>query len=139
MPKPHDLILRVRYAETDQMGVVHHASYLVYLEEGRTALMRQLGFPYDEVERRGYGMAVRKVELRYRVAARYGDLVRVLTWVEGFRGASIQYRTEIRRESDEELLATGAAEVACLALREDFRPRPLPDDIREAVERYLGS
>lgn len=138
MARRHELPLRVRYAETDQMGVVHHASYLVYLEEGRTALMRELGFPYEDVERRGFGMAVRKLELRFRVAARYGDQVLVRTWVERFRGASIQYGTEIRRESDGELLATGTAEVACLALRESFRPTPLPEDIREALERYLA-
>ena len=138
MPRPHELSLRVRYSETDQMGIVHHASYLIYLEEGRTALMRDLGFPYDEVERRGLGMAVRRVEVRYRVAARYGDILIVRTSVERFRGASILYVYEVVRESDEELLATGSAEVACLTLREGFRPAPLPDDIRTGLERYLG-
>ena len=130
--------LRVRYSETDQMGVVHHASYLVYLEEGRTALMRDLGFPYDDVERRGLGMAVRRVEVRYRTAARYGDTLLVRTGVERFRGASILYAYEIVRASDQEVVATGSAEVACLALKEGFRPTPLPDDIRTALERHLA-
>lgn len=138
MAKPHELSIRVRYSETDQMGIVHHSSYLIYLEEGRTALMRDLGFPYDEVERRGLGMAVRRVELRYRVAARYGDVVQVRTSVERFRGASILYGYEVVRESDREVLATGSAEVACLALREGFRPVPLPEDIRSALERNAG-
>jgi len=138
MAVPHELKIRVRYSETDQMGVVHHSCYLVYLEEGRTALMRELGFPYDEVERRGFGMAVRRVDLRYRVAARYGDHVLVRTRVERFRGASIQYETEILRATDGEVLATGTAEVACLRLREGFRPAPLPDDIRLALERHAG-
>jgi acyl-CoA thioester hydrolase len=136
MPKPHELLIRVRYSETDQMGVVHHASYLEYLEEGRTALMRDLGFPYEQVEGRGLGMAVRKVEVRYRTAARYGDQVVVRTWVERFRGASIQYVYEIVRESDRELLATASAEVACLDLRGGFRPIPLPEDIRSSLERH---
>lgn len=136
MPKPHELVIRVRYSETDQMGIVHHASYLVYLEEGRTALMRDLGFPYDEVERRGLGMAVRKIDLRYRVAARYGDQVVVRTWVERFRGASILYAYELLRAEDRELLATGSAEVACLQLEGAFRPVPIPDDIRAALERH---
>jgi len=139
MPKPHELELRVRYSETDQMGVVHHSSYLVYMEEGRTALMRELGFPYDSVERRGLGMAVRQVELRYRSAARYGDLVVVRTWVERFRGASIRYTCEIVRAGDRELLATAMAEVACLSLSGGFRPTPIPDDIRGALEGYLAS
>ncbi len=139
MPSPHELLIRVRYSETDQMGVVHHASYLVYMEEGRTALMRSLGFPYEEVERRGYAMAVRKVDVRYRVAARYGDQVRIRTRVEHFRGASILYSYEIERDGGGELLATGSAEVACLDLKGgDFRPVPIPDDIRDALERYLA-
>jgi acyl-CoA thioester hydrolase len=134
MGRPHELLIRVRYSETDQMGVVHHASYLVYLEEGRTALMRTLGFPYEEVERRGFAMAVRSIEVRYRAAARYGDQVIVRTRVERFRGASIRYAYEVERASDHELLATAVAEVACLALA-GFRPAPLPDDIRAALER----
>ena len=138
MPRPHELELRVRYSETDQMGVVHHSSYLIYLEEGRTALMRELGFPYDEVERRGFGMAVRQVELRFRVAARYGDRVIVRTRVERFRGASIRYATEIVRAGDQELLVTGSAEVACLDLAGGFRPAALPADIRGALEQYLA-
>jgi acyl-CoA thioester hydrolase len=117
------------------MGIVHHSSYLIYLEEGRTALMRALGFPYDEVERRGLGMAVRRVDVRYRSAARYGDVVLVRTRVERFRGASILYVYEVVRQADGELLATGSAEVACLALREGLRPTPLPADIRSALER----
>lgn len=138
MPKPHELSIRVRYSETDQMGIVHHSSYLIYLEEGRTALMRDLGFPYDEVERRGLGMAVRRVDVRYRVAARYGDVVLVRTLVDRFRGASILYGYELVRESDRDVLATGSAEVACLALRDGFRPTPIPDDIRAALERHLA-
>ena len=137
MPTAHELRLRVRYSETDQMGVVHHSSYLVYLEEGRLALMRALGFPYDEVERRGFGMAVRGVELRYRAAARDGDELDVLTPIERLRGASIRYGTEVRRAGDGELLATGAVEVACLALKE-MRPVAVPDDIRTAIERHLA-
>lgn len=137
MARSHELKLRVRYSETDQMRIVHHASYLVYMEEGRTGLMRVLGFPYEEVERRGFAMAVRKAEVRYRSAARYGDEILVKTRVERFRGASIQYENEIVRAADGELLATGSVEVACLRLDESFRPTPLPDDIRRALERHF--
>jgi acyl-CoA thioester hydrolase len=136
MAAAHELRIRVRYSESDQMGIVHHANYLVYLEEGRTALMQAMGLPYDEVERRGFAMAVRRVEVRYRAAARYGDEVIVRTAVERFRGASIQYASEILRVEDAEVLATGTVEVACLAIREGLKPVPLPDDIREALERH---
>jgi len=139
MPTPHELELRVRYSETDQMGVVHHAGYLVYMEEGRTALMRQLGFPYEEVEARGFAMAVRRVDVRYRTALRYGDVVRVETRVERFRSASIQYAYELKRVADGEVVATGAVEVACLDVRGGgFRPTALPDDIRGALEGHLA-
>lgn len=138
MPRPHELPIRVRYSETDQMGIVHHSSYLIYLEEGRTALMRDLGFPYDEVERRGFGMAVRSVNVRYRAVCRYGDVIVVQTQVERLRGASILYGYSVLRESDREVLATGTAEVASLSLANGFRPTPLPEDIRSALERYLA-
>ena len=64
---------RVRYAETDQMGVVYHGNYLVYMEEGRTLMMESLGLPYAELERRGFGLVVRKAALRFRAPARYGE------------------------------------------------------------------
>jgi acyl-CoA thioester hydrolase len=121
------------------MGVVHHSSYLVYLEEGRLALMRALGFPYDDVERRGFGMAVRSVEVRYRAAARYGDELFVETTIERLRGASITYGYEVQRATDRTVLATAVVEVACLALRGEFRPVPVPEDIRLAIERYLAT
>jgi len=138
MGKPHEHRLRVRYSETDQMGVVHHSSYLIYLEEGRLSLMRALGFPYEEVERRGFGMAVRSVEVRYRAAARYGDELFVRTTIERLRGASITYGYEVERVAGGERLASGTVEVACLTLRDGFRPVPVPDDIRAAIEAYLA-
>jgi len=139
MPEPHELRLPVRYAETDQMGVVHHASYVVWMEEGRTALMSTLGFPYDEVERRGFAMAVRQLDVRYREPARYGDEILVRTTVERFRSASILYVYEMIRASDGRLLASGSAEVACLDLNKGWRPAQLPDDIRRSLETYVGS
>ena len=140
MATPHELTLRVRYSETDQMGVVHHAGYLVYLEEGRTALMREMGFPYEEVEARGFAMAVRRVDVRYRSALRYGDRVRVETGIERYRSASILYGYTLRREADEDVVATGSVEVACLDIRDGkFQPAPLPGDIRGALEACLDA
>ena len=137
MAEPHELHIPVRYSETDQMGVVHHASYIVWLEEGRTALMGTLGFPYHEVEERGFAMAVRQVEIRYREPARYGDAVLVRTTVERFRSASILYAYEIQRASNRALLATASVEVACLDLKEGWQPAQLPKDIRAALEGYM--
>lgn len=139
MSSSHELRIPVRYSETDQMGVVHHASYVIWLEEGRTALMSTLGFPYDEVEARGFAMAVRSLEVRYREPARYGDTVLVRTHVERYRSASILYGYELLREGDRRLLAEGTAEVACLDLNRGWRPAQLPDDIRSALEAHLGA
>ncbi len=126
--------IRVRYAETDQMGVVYHANYLVYMEEGRTQLMEDLGQPYHLLEKRGWALVVRKAELRFRASARYGDVLRVHTWVERIRGASVLFRYAIHHRDDERLLAEGTTELACLDLRgADPRPAQLPAEVRSAL------
>jgi acyl-CoA thioester hydrolase len=135
MANLHTMRIRVRYSETDQMGVVHHASYLIYLEEGRTALMRDLlDLPYEEVERSGFAFAVRKLDVRYRQAARYGDELTVRTHIERMRGASITYGYRLERDSDTALIATGSVETVCMAL-ESMAPASIPDHIRAAVEK----
>jgi acyl-CoA thioester hydrolase len=131
----HEHRLAVRYAETDQMGVVYHANYLVYMEEGRTALMAALGRPYHELERSGIALVVRKAELRFRSPARFGDRLRVTTTIEGLGGASIRFGYAIDRESDEVLLATGSTELACVDLSApEPAPRLLPADLRAGLE-----
>ena len=132
MSEPHELRIRVRYHEADSMGVVHHAVYFVYLEEGRTELMRSLGIPYEDVERGGVAMGVRKIDVRYRGPARYGDVVRVLTWIRRIGGASIQFEYELRRAGDDELLLTGTVETVSVEMG-TLKPVPTPDEIREAV------
>src|SRR5690606_19189955 len=77
--------LRVRYAETDQMGVVYHANYLVWCEVARTDLIRRFYLPYSELERRGVLLAVSEASLRYRAPARYEDLIRVYATVTSVR------------------------------------------------------
>jgi acyl-CoA thioester hydrolase len=137
MSAPHELRIRVRYAETDQMGVVYHANHLTYLEEGRTGLMEALGFPYADVERRGFAMAVRRVNVRYRQPARYGDELLVRTTVEHCRGASILYAYDLERCSDGTPILSGTVEVVCLS-REGLRPAAIPEEIRLALEAQVG-
>src|SRR5207253_1816106 len=71
------ITLRVNYSETDQMGVVYHANYLIWFDRARTELMRETGVTYKELEQQGVYLAVSEVKVRYRAAARYDDLVRV--------------------------------------------------------------
>jgi acyl-CoA thioester hydrolase len=134
----HELRIRVRYSETDQMGVVHHASYLNYLEEGRTALMRDIGFPYEDVERDGFAMGVRKVNVRYRQAARYGDEILVTTTLSKLKGASIVYEYVLTRVGDGETLLTGSVDTVSLNLK-SLRPVAIPDGIKRVVEAGMAA
>jgi acyl-CoA thioester hydrolase len=85
---------RVRYAETDQMGVVHHAAYVVYLEQGRSDLMRLHGAPYPDLEAAGLSLAVSEITVRYHASACYDEEVTVETWLERLqsRGVTLAYR-----------------------------------------------
>jgi hypothetical protein len=74
--------LEVRYAETDQMGVVHHAVYPVWFEVARTRAVHEAGQPYADIERAGYFLVVSGIDVTYREGARYGDVVRVTSWVD---------------------------------------------------------
>ena len=135
---PFELEVEVRYGETDQMGVVYHANYLLYFEEGRTKLMASLGLPYAEVERRGCALAVRKAALRYRSPARYGETLVVRTWIEKVGGASLSFLYEIVRKQGGERVAEGSTELACVDLRSAARPVcMLPEDLRAALAPAL--
>jgi acyl-CoA thioester hydrolase len=115
--------LLVRYGETDQMGVVHHGTYVLYMEEGRTRMMRNLGCPYGELERDGFALVVRKLELRYRAPAYYEDELSVRTSVAELRTSAIVFAYEIRRAKDEQLLVEGSTELVCVD-RSAGKPRP---------------
>ena len=88
--------IEVRYAETDQMGVVHHANYPVWFEVARTRLCLEAGFHYAEIEKKGLLLLVTGVHVTYRAPARYGETVDVACWVErvGSRGVTFAYRVE---------------------------------------------
>ncbi|TAJ11651.1 MAG: acyl-CoA thioesterase [Planctomycetota bacterium] len=132
--------LRVRYAETDQMGVVHHGSYVLYLEEARTRMMADDGMSYAALERAGIGLAVRRVELRYRLPAYYEEELVIATRVERVRAASVLLAYEVRRDAGagDELVADGSSELACVDLRhKPAPPRVLPDELRAAFEARI--
>jgi acyl-CoA thioester hydrolase len=90
---------RVRYSETDQMGVVYHANYLVWCEMGRTELMRQLGFAYADVEASGILLAVAEASVRYGQAARYDDAIVVRTRIASAQSRTITFAYEVLREA----------------------------------------
>lgn len=126
--------VEVRYAETDQMGVVHHANYLVWFELARTRLCLEAGFHYAEIEKQGLLLLVTGVQVSYRAPARYGESVDVACWVEklGSRGVTFDYRVE----RDGDLVATGSTEHIWVdaAAR---RPVRFPEELKGPFERFL--
>lgn len=128
--------IRVRYAESDQMGVAYHANYLVWCEVGRTDLIRQLGMTYAEMERRGVMLAVADAQLRYHASARYDDLVRIITRLTGVRSRMVTFAYELLRVrddgSDGERLAS--ASTTLVSLDREGKPVALPADIRSLLE-----
>jgi len=107
-----EIQVRVRYAETDRMGLLHHANYLVYFEQARTELLRQSGRTYKDVEDAGFYLVLVKVEVRYRQPARYDDLLTVRTTVTRASSVRIEHKYEVFR--DGQLLAEGTSTLACV-------------------------
>ena len=125
--------LRVRYAETDQMGVVHHSVYPVWFEVARTALSRAVGIPYPEWERRGILLMVGDLTCRYRRPARYDDEITV--WVRAAETASRRVVFEYRVEGPAgELLADGETRHVVVD-RATGRPTVIPADLRDSLRR----
>ena len=121
---------RVRYAETDQMGVVYHANYLVWCEIGRTELMRLRGTSYAQLEADGTLLAVSEATLRFHASARYDDLIRVTARVEQVRSRLVSFVYEIARvEPDGGLARLVSARTALVAIDRAGRPRTLPPEV----------
>ncbi|MBN1441627.1 MAG: acyl-CoA thioesterase [Planctomycetes bacterium] len=123
---------RVRYADTDAMGVVHHANYLVYFEIGRTELIRREGLPYADLERDGLRLAVVEAALRYRHPARYDDALLIATAVTEVTGVRIRFEYVISLQASGRPLVEGHTVLA--SLDERGRPRRLPPELRAALE-----
>ncbi len=124
---------RVRYFETDAMGIVHHASYITWFEEGRSAFTRAIGYPYSRMEQEGISLAVAEVDARYHCPARYDDEVLVLATLVrlGSRGMTFTY--EVRRAADNELLVTGSSKH--LSIDPQGRVVMLPRALKEAISQ----
>jgi acyl-CoA thioester hydrolase len=99
--------IRVRYQETDQMGVVYHANYLIWFEVGRTSLIRDLGYSYNQLEAKGILLPVVDVGAQFRRSAKYDDVVTVETYIKELGPSKIVFQYSIRRKADQQLLATG--------------------------------
>ena len=128
----HATELRVRYAETDRMGIVYYANYLVWCEVGRVEFMRALGGSYADLEAQGYGLAVAEATVRYLAPARFDDLVRVETSLVGVRSRAVTFDYVISNVETGARLAT--AHTALVSIDPTGRPVALPPDFRERLE-----
>jgi acyl-CoA thioester hydrolase len=124
----HESKLRVRFEETDMMGVVYYSKFLVYMEVGRINLLRDLGWVYAEWTRRGLSIPVVQAHLDYKAPARFDDELLIRTKVASIGARSVRFDTEILKIPEKELLCTGHT---VHALVDGSRKAvPFPDDIR---------
>jgi acyl-CoA thioester hydrolase len=115
--------IRVRYAETDRMGLLHHANYLVYFEQARTELLRQMGKTYRDLEDAGYYLVVAKVEVRYKRPAHYDDVLTVRATVTRASPVRLEHKYEVVGP-DGHLCCEGHTTLACVDAEGKIRPMP---------------
>jgi len=132
----NDAKVRVRYAETDQMGVVYYGNYFVWFEIGRVELMRALGFEYKLMETEDdCFIVVAEASCRYRQSAKYDEILRVRTRISQAGNRVVKYAYEILRDYDGALLATG--ETTHVICGKDGRPKQLPQKYREKFRALI--
>lgn len=124
--------LRVRYAETDAMGIVYHTNYIVWFEVGRGEFFRQQGMDYADSEAQGIFFPLSEVHARYVAPAGYGDLVRVRTWVENVRSRSLTFRYEVVMAETGQVLVTGWTKHICTD--GNGQAKRIPPKLRELLD-----
>jgi acyl-CoA thioester hydrolase len=125
MPESHEITFRVRYAETDRMGLLHHANYIVYFEMGRTEFLRQKGISYRDIEDSGHLLVVVEVGCKFKRPAYYDDLLTLRTTLERVTHVKVVHRYEVFR--DGLLLAEGHSTLACVD--REGKPQALPPSL----------
>ena len=132
--REHSIQVRVRYSETDQMGVVYHASYIPYFEIGRVEWLRALGISYKSMELDGIALPIVSMRIDYKKPARYDDLLTVVTKFRHQKSVKIEFDCEIRSEADE-LLTTGHFILVFVDLKSG-RPTSPPENIRKVLQQF---
>ena len=133
----HDTTIRVRYAETDQMGVVYHANYLIWFEVGRVELMRTLGFDYKRMEiDDDCHIVVVEARCRYKAPARYDDVIAIETTISALRGFVLKFCYRVVRVEDRTLLAEG--ETTHVITDGNMQKRTLPEKYVQAFRVVMG-
>lgn len=125
-----DIEIRVRYAETDRMGFVHHSRYFVYFEMGRTELLRNAGVAYRDLEDAGVFFVVAKLSAKFILPGRYDDVLVLSTRIDRMTTARIDHSYVLRRKDNGQVLTTAESTLACVS--REGRVIPIPDFIRAA-------
>jgi acyl-CoA thioester hydrolase len=130
----HETQIRVRYKDTDRMGVVYYGNYLTFFEVGRAELMRELGAPYSTIEAEGYTLVVTEASLKYHANVGYDALVTVKTRIGDAKGARVRFDYEVVSE-DGRRLVTGHTGHGCI--NADMKPTRLPEDLRKLLQAKI--
>ena len=125
--------LMVRYAETDQMGIVYYANYLVWFEAARTDFLKSIGIPYRELEKSGIFLPVAEAFCKYLSPAYYEDEIIVETYLSKIGNASIEISYKVKRE--DKVIATGYTKHACT--NKEGKIQRIPENIKEKLKKYL--
>ncbi|MCJ7596131.1 MAG: acyl-CoA thioesterase [Desulfobacterales bacterium] len=131
----HETRIRVRYKDTDQLGVVYYGNYLTFFEVGRAEFMRDLGFPYSTLEADGYTLVVIEASAKYHDNAGYDALLTVKTMITDLRPVRMRFDYRVTAE-DGRLLVSGHTVHACVNARK--KPTRIPAELRKFIEENLG-
>ena len=114
MPPVSETTFHVRYAETDRMGIVHHAAYLVWFEEGRSAFIRERGWSYAAIESSGYYLAAAELKAKYIQPAHYDQQVTVRCWIDDCKSRTVTFACEVVEAGDQQILFRASIKLICL-------------------------
>jgi len=127
--------MRVRYADTDKMGIVYYGKYFEYFEVARTELLRACGLPYRTIEAAGYGLPVSEASARYYRGAKYDDELFITARIPSVAGPRLDIEYEVRINGEEEIIAEGKTTLVFVSNETGKATRP-PQIYKEALERY---
>lgn len=130
--KVHEIKTRVYYQQTDKMGVVYYANFLVYFEMGRTEFLRNAGLPYSELESELFYFPVAEAFCRYRSPAHYDEILVIQTWISELKHATVEFSHKIMREGDNKLIAEGFTKLACL--NAEYKPTSIPEKLKKLLQ-----
>ena len=131
----HTSTIRVRFGETDKMGVVYHPNYLVYFEIGRTEMLRKAGLIYSELEQKGGALVVVEAGVQYKKSVRYDEEIRISTKTTRIGHASLHFEYRVMNLQGA-LVAEGFTKLGCVG--KDLKPKKLPPEVKKCLSAPLS-